>query len=349
MMSKPPFPFSASNLRQPTRLASGLIPLLNMLRDRGVNVDAAISPAGIRHVELIDPAFTISLEQELAIVDGMLPHLAEPADSLKLAAYYHVHHFSVLGLAMRSCANLSEVFELITRYPRLVWGVCESAGRLRSGVVEFDLKAGEHRVERFLLERDMGCVKTILGEVLGSEFELMDVRFSHEAPADTGVYEAFFQCPVSFGAASSGLRFSVDQLERPVPTADALSREFYEAQCARMSSLMDEPFRYASLVRDHLLCTTPVPGLETLSGTLQLEPRTLQRYLKKEGETFSSIVQAVRFKRARDRLRYSDMPMEAIAEELGFSDAVAFSHAFKEWSGVSPRQWRGKLGKLGSE
>jgi AraC-like DNA-binding protein len=339
-MAKPAFPFSASNLRQPTRLASGLIPLLNMLRDRGVSVDAAIRHAGIRHFELIDPAFTISLEQELAIIENMLPHLSEPADSLKLAGYYHVHHFSVLGLAIRACSNLSEVFGLINRYPRLVWGVCESAGRLSDGVVEFELRAGEHRVERFLLERDMACVKTVLGEVLQGDFALIDVRFSHAAPDAVAAYEAFFQCPVLFAQASSGLRFAASELERAVPTADPLSREFYEAQCARISSLMDEPFRYASLVRDHLLCTTPIPGLEALADTLQLDARTLQRYLKKEGETFSTLLQNVRLRRASDRLRYSDRPMEAIAEELGFSDAVAFSHAFKEWTGLSPRKWR---------
>ena len=83
-----------------------------------------------------------------------------------------------------------------------------------------------------------------------------------------------------------------------------------------------------------------MPSLEALAATLGIEARSLQRYLKKEGETFSSILRDVRLRRATDRLQYSDMMMEAIAEELGFSDAVAFSHAFKEWTGASPRQWR---------
>jgi len=338
---KTPFAFSASNLRQPKRLACGLIPLLNMLRDHGVDMDTVIAPAGIRHAELIDPAFTITLEQELTIIEQALPHFPAADASLQLARYYHLHNFSVLGLALRACANMAEVLALIVRYPRLVWGICESAGKMERGVVDFELRAGESQVERFLLERDMACVKTMFGEVLQGDFHLLDVRFAHEAPADVSVYETFFQCPVQFSAGSSGLRFAVTELDRAVPTADPISREFYEAQCARLSSLMDEPFRYSWLVRDRLLCTTPVPSLEQLSETLGIEARSLQRYLKKEDETFSNLLRDVRQRRATDRLQYSAMSMEAIAEELGFSDAVAFSHAFKEWTGMSPREWRG--------
>ena len=32
--------------------------------------------------------------------------------------------------------------------------------------------------------------------------------------------------------------------------------------------------------------------------------------------------------------------LRQIAEELGFNDAVAFSHAFKHWAGAAPRPWR---------
>ncbi|TNF33894.1 MAG: AraC family transcriptional regulator [Gammaproteobacteria bacterium] len=337
---KTPFAFSASNLRQPKRLACGLIPLLNMLRDHDVDMDAVIAPAGIRHAELIDPAFTITLEQELTIIEQALPAIDAPAASLRLGSYYHLHHFSVLGLAMRACNTLGDVLALIVRYPRLVWGICESAGKMERGVIDFELRAGESRVERFLLERDMACVKILFGEVLQADFNLLEVRFAHEAPDNASAYELFFQCPVQFAAGSSGLRFSVAELERTVPTADPISKEFYEAQCARLSSSMDEPFRYSRLVRDRLMCSTPVPSLEALSESLGIEARSLQRYLKKEGDTFSNLLRDVRLRRATDRLRYSDMAMEAIAEELGFSDAVAFSHAFKEWTGASPRQWR---------
>lgn len=343
-MTDTDFSYTTSNLRHQTRLACGLIPLLNLLMEHGVNVDTALQPAGIRTFELFDPAFTISLERELRIVESALPHIDRPGASLALARRYHLHNFSVLGLAIRSCATLGEIFDLIMRYPRLVWGICETTGSLHGDTISFELRAGASRAERFLLERDLACIKALFSEALGAELELDRVGFAHPAPADPAIYEDFFHCPVHFDQAASGLSFPHAALARPVPTADPLSKEFYEAQCARMMARMDEPFRYASLVRDHLARMTPIPALPQLAGHLGIEPRTLQRQLKKENATFGALLREVRCQRARDRLRYSDLTAERIAAELGFNDAVAFSHAFKRWTGLAPRLWRERHG-----
>ena len=334
------FQFTTSNLRHQTRLACGLIPLLNLLRDRGVDTGDILSCAGIWKFELFDPAFTISFEQELKIVEKALEYIPEPHASLELASRYHLHNFSVLGLAFRSCATLGEIFDLVLQYPRLLWGACETSNSVKGSLISFELKAGENRAERFLLERDMACIKTLFGEALNNELQLTDVKFSHPEPEDISVYEAFFNCPVLFDQPVSEMRFPIAETERTVPTADPLSKEFYEAQCARISADIDKPFRYAYLIRDHLSRMTPMPGLDGLAKRLEIELRTLQRLLSKEGETFSKILQEVRFKRAVDRLQYSNLTTEQIAQELGFNDAVAFSHAFKLWAGVAPRQWR---------
>ena len=246
----------------------------------------------------------------------------------------------MLGLAIRSCATLSEVFELINRYPRLVWGICETTASAQGASLRFELHSGVSRTERFLLERDLACIKTLFGEVLNDELNISSVWFSYPEPPQPAAYEQFFNCPVRFNERSSGLLMPLSEINRPIPTADPLSREFYEAQCARMSADMDEPFRYSYSIRDHLSRMTPIPGLEALARKLDIEPRTLQRQLKKEGETFSQILREVRLKRAQERLRYSTLKAEQIALELGFNDAVAFSRAFRQWTGQAPGQWR---------
>ncbi|MCB1616407.1 MAG: AraC family transcriptional regulator [Pseudomonadales bacterium] len=331
---------SKNTLRHQKRLACGLIPLLNLLSKYGVETDEVLRHAGIRKVELLDPAFTISFEQEICIVESALQFLPAGSGSLELAREYHLHHFSVLGLAIRACETLGDIFDLIMRYPRLVWGICETSSSIEADAISFELKAGNSREERFLLERDAACAKTLFSEALSCELEVKEVYFSHAPLCDIEQYQQFFHCPVSFGQAVSGLTFSLSELQKKVPTADSLSKAFYEAQCARISAEIDQPFRYSYLVRDYLLCANPVPGLEALSEKLAIEPRTLQRLLKKENTTFSSVLKDVRLKRACDRLFYSNTSVEEVALELGFFDAVAFSHAFKTWTGLAPRQWR---------
>jgi len=52
------------------------------------------------------------------------------------------------------------------------------------------------------------------------------------------------------------------------------------------------------------------------------------------------VPRATRFEVARQLLNESDMPAGEIAAVLHYSDASAFSRAFKDWSGTAPREWR---------
>jgi AraC-like DNA-binding protein len=74
-----------------------------------------------------------------------------------------------------------------------------------------------------------------------------------------------------------------------------------------------------------------------------LTQRTLQRRLAEEGASFSSLLRDAREEKAREYLARGGMAMEAIAGRLGFRDAVAFSHAFKDWTGQSPGAFRRSL------
>jgi AraC-like DNA-binding protein len=86
-----------------------------------------------------------------------------------------------------------------------------------------------------------------------------------------------------------------------------------------------------------------------LSGTASAEQvafmfatsrRSLHRALAADGTSLQLLVNETRFEVARQLLDESDMPAGEIAAALQYSDASAFSRAFKEWSGTSPREWR---------
>lgn len=333
----------ASQLKHRKRLACGLIPALNLLQSLGQDSKTVLASVGIRQAEFIDPAFTITLEQELSILTLLVDKLNQqdldqPA-SIVLAKQYHLHNFSVLGLAISACAKLGDSFMLFHRFPRLAWGICEFEGQINKENITFQLKAGHSPLDRFLLERDMACVKVLFGEALANDVQFRRVNFEHQAIGTIEQYQQFFGCPVYFSQANTELVLSIEELDRPMPNNDALSFAFYEAQCARLASVMDSPFSYANLVRDRLSYHNPIPNLEELAAELELEARTLQRYLKKENESFSDILRDVRLKRAQERLQFSNLNHDLIAQELGFNDAVAFSHAFKRWTGKAPRQW----------
>jgi AraC-like DNA-binding protein len=81
--------------------------------------------------------------------------------------------------------------------------------------------------------------------------------------------------------------------------------------------------------------------VEDIARTLGMSERTLARKLSDERLNFTEILQQLR----RDlAVRYLDdrkLHVSKIAWLLGFRQVSAFTHAYKRWTGKTPRQMRG--------
>ena len=62
--------------------------------------------------------------------------------------------------------------------------------------------------------------------------------------------------------------------------------------------------------------------------------------LSSEGLTFSEIAEELKSDLARHYLRDGDLPISQIAWLLGYQEVSAFTHAFKRWTGKTPRELR---------
>jgi len=80
--------------------------------------------------------------------------------------------------------------------------------------------------------------------------------------------------------------------------------------------------------------------VDDVARSLGMSKRTLARRLSDEGLNFTEILQQLR----RDlAVRYLDdrkLHVSKIAWLLGFHEASAFTHAFKRWTGKTPREIR---------
>jgi AraC-like DNA-binding protein len=80
--------------------------------------------------------------------------------------------------------------------------------------------------------------------------------------------------------------------------------------------------------------------LASIAAGLGLSPRTLQRKLHEAGASFQQVLDAARHALAQDYLRQRGLSLADIAFLLGYQEQSAFTHAFREWSGMNPGAWR---------
>ncbi|QBY02989.1 AraC family transcriptional regulator [Thalassotalea sp. HSM 43] len=83
-----------------------------------------------------------------------------------------------------------------------------------------------------------------------------------------------------------------------------------------------------------------LPQLVDVPTKVGLPVRTIQRYLANENTSFKEVIQQMRFDLAIDSLLNSDDKIIDIATMLGYKNPSNFARAFKEWTGLTPKQYR---------
>lgn len=82
------------------------------------------------------------------------------------------------------------------------------------------------------------------------------------------------------------------------------------------------------------------PDIDTVTKALGYSRRTLTRRLQEEATTFFRIKDQQRRALALQLLIASQLPVEAIADRVGFADLTTFHRAFKKWTGTTPLAYR---------
>ena len=88
-------------------------------------------------------------------------------------------------------------------------------------------------------------------------------------------------------------------------------------------------------------------GLVEVAHAVGLSPFHFARMFRQQtGNTPFGYLAEQRIRRARLLLKHTALPIEAVAQEVGFTNACSFSRAFRMRANVSPKQWRQVLSVL---
>lgn len=111
------------------------------------------------------------------------------------------------------------------------------------------------------------------------------------------------------------------------------------ARLARTRQVEDAAIaRCQNWIAEHYMAPAPVAAMVKLSG---LAERTFKRrFQQATGMTPLDYVHALRIEEAKQMLEAGDLPVEAIAQEIGYEDAAFFSRLFRRKVMLTPAQYR---------
>ena len=216
-------------------------------------------------------------------------------------------------------------------------GVPSLASRDGTALLTFATYQAESRSGTQILDAALGVTVNILRTLCGSGWNPSEVLVSR---ADQALYRRHFRAPVRFNQESASIVFPARDLDLRIVGADPMMRAMLEEKIQQLKGEQGSEFSddIRRLLRTRL--TSNHCSADDIAHLLTMHRRTLSRRLKGGGMGYRAITNEIRFEIARQLLQDTQVPLAQIAAALGYSEASAFTRAFRRWSGQTPTTWR---------
>ena len=319
-------------------LAQGVGSLWRVIESYGLDPQPFFRAEGLDFDWPIEPGTRLPYDQIDAIRAAAAEASGDPAFGLRVADCIHPSYLGALGYAVLASNTLRIAFDRIHRYVRVLneqgrFDLDESADGLKASI-----SVGQD--SRNFMVRDDGQLAFLVALCrmnAGGEFKPAAVTLRHPVPEDLEPYETLFQCPVQFDAEANSMLVRSADVDRVLPSANEVLADMNERIVIQRLAQLDRD-NVKGRVRAAIMEQLPSGNVsdESVADALHMTARTLHRRLKEDGESFRTLLKAVRQELAEQYMADNSLTLTEITFLLGFSEMSSFSRAYKHWHGVSP-------------
>ncbi len=315
------------------------------LRERGSDVAAVLAEVGARPEQVNDDAIRLEVHKQIRILELASEGLQDGLLGFHLARNFDLREIGLIYYVIASAERLSDALLDGKRYStimnegvRLTVKLDERAVAIALDYVDVDRQSDRHQIEFWLV-----TLVRICRQVTGTRLALRNLRIRHRRDETPAEMSSFFACDVEFGADSDEIIFPAPVASLPIVGSDNHLNDLLLRYAEE--ALADRPQMRASLraaverVLPQLLPHAKA-SVSNVAQKLAISRRTLSRKLRDEDVAFAKILAETRTALAKRYLAERDLPISEIAWLLGYKEVSSFTHAFKRWTGMTPRQFR---------
>jgi AraC-like DNA-binding protein len=324
-----------------TRLAYGHVV------EGDIEVGPLLRKAGLTLQQIENPALRLNVKSQIAFLNLAAEGLADELFGFHLAQAFDLREIGTLYYIMASSETLGDALQRAARYSRITnEAVNLRYQKNRDIVVTFDyIDVARHR-DRHQIEFFMTAPVRLVRHLSGHNLLPTRVALTHHRNGFHPAFESFFGHDVAFGSAIDEIAFAASVVPMPIASADPFLQAMLIAQCEQMHVDRLRPAALRASVENEIAPLLPhgKAHASEIARTLGMSQRTLARRLAAEGLSFTVILDEMKCDLAKRYLGEANLPITTIAWLLGYQEVSAFTHAFKRWTGKTPKHARMKGG-----
>ena len=320
--------------------------LLCLVQEQGYDVSKFYKSINLTHQQIRDHVET-SRQQYEKIHFDVIDEVDIPNLGMVVGSKISLTDLSLAGLAFMFSANLELGIKRWIKFQEL--SDPPFRFQFHRSAEQSLIRATPHlnpfqetlKRTRFAIEESLAEWFTI-GEMFDRAFGWFDeVHLSYPKPDYANLYTNHFQCPIKFNQPYTQFIFSSKLLDRRMRLGDEDIAQILEFKCSALIK--------STRVKDELVYTVQTilmsdpekyKNIGEVANTLNVSERTLRRRLTTLGTTFKEVAYNYRMNLAREYMLSTELTISAISLMVGYSDTANFFREFRQFSDMTPDQYR---------
>jgi AraC-like DNA-binding protein len=310
----------------------------------GVELKPLMKKAGLTDDQIEDSGVRLRVRDQISFLnlvssvlqDDLLGfHLALPADLREIGLLYYV---------LASSETMSGALQRGARYSVIVnEGIALKYIDDSDVSIRLDYVGVSRHLDRHQIEFWITTLIRVCRQLTGLRLVPTRVRVIHRRDSGCTELAAFFGVGVEFGAGVDEVTLARTVKDMPVVSADSYLNKFLITHFEEAHSRQPTNHGlFRSTVENRIvpLLSHGKARASEIAHRLGISQRTLARRLSSEGLTFSDILESLKADLAKRYLTDEELSISQIAWLLGYQEVSALTHAFRRWTGKSPREAR---------
>ena len=311
----------------------------------GLDVELLLKASNLSVRQVEDSNFRIAVKNQIKFLNLVADALSDEFLGVHLAESVDLRALGLLYYVLASSASLGDALRRASRYSAINnEGIQISFRESHKQISIIFRYIGVGRLnDRHQIEFFVVTLLRICRQLTDRHISPITIKLIHRRTHLPTRLKSLFGCKVIFGSDIDEVAYRQPFKNASISDADPYLNSLLVKYCEEaISNHRVGSGAWRLNVENAIAPLLPHGRAEMaeVAHRLGISQRTLGRRLASEGHTFGEVLDGLRFDLATRYLHEHDLPISEVAWLLGYQETSAFYHAFKRWTGKTPKQTR---------